>query len=470
MASFHDFDVPPPPRLPAHTREGSARTPQLVLGLDGAGKTQVCCTLAGEEHDGTRTMGMRAPAHVRLGKAAAVRLTDVGGSASFRPIWPEYLPDTHAIVFVVDGSSQARLHEARDALAAVVSRPTGSGKPLLVLVNERDAAAPVADVQAALRMEFLDAHARCRAFQPLRAPFLRAPGHLKLATAQPMPGLWHCSAQLFRAQMCRWQLARAAAGRSRAVRCRAQRTAGRTGACWRACGGCTAVCAPSSLLSTSASCAIRRDTAGRKRRSGRCGGRRRAPPERHGAPTRRCAPRGGCAVVRVCDRAACQQLAPRPARLASHQRVAVQRVNSQAGNSSDAARPIASGAEQSSADGACAATCVAASGAGHLDEAIGPQLTASTHGSARDGGGAHAAVTDGREQRSGLADHEGIHGSPGCGEHAAEGQGADASEQAPPARAEAAWPPRSKLPRVMPGRLRLALQKLVRLCTPRHEQ
>ncbi len=51
---------------------------------------------------------------------------DLGGQAGLRSIWDKYYADSHAVMFVVDATDEARLDEAKHALdTALASRCGG---------------------------------------------------------------------------------------------------------------------------------------------------------------------------------------------------------------------------------------------------------------------------------------------------------------------------------------------------------
>jgi GTPase SAR1 family protein len=124
---------------------------QLVIGLDNSGKSQVVSTLQGKEHDGRATMGFSTATFVDI-RDQVVQLNDVGGGPGIRSIWPEFLPEAHGVVFVVDSTDQQRLHEACDLLRTVMTLPTCRHKPVLMFANKQDLpdAASTADVHAAV--------------------------------------------------------------------------------------------------------------------------------------------------------------------------------------------------------------------------------------------------------------------------------------------------------------------------------
>jgi GTPase SAR1 family protein len=49
-----------------------------------------------------------------------IRFWDLGGSASFRSLWRDYLADATAIIYVVNGAQMDRLHETRKLFDDIV--------------------------------------------------------------------------------------------------------------------------------------------------------------------------------------------------------------------------------------------------------------------------------------------------------------------------------------------------------------
>lgn len=126
-----------------------------MVGLDDAGKTSICHVLQGKPSSTlvpSPTVGFNAPVEVTI-HGCSVVVYDVGGSKGIRAIWPEYLAEAHALVFVVDSAAPARFDDAADALESLVEHRYGAGKSVLVLANKADlaSAAPAADITDHLR-------------------------------------------------------------------------------------------------------------------------------------------------------------------------------------------------------------------------------------------------------------------------------------------------------------------------------
>ena len=68
-----------------------------------------------------------------------VTIYDLGGSKSFRGIWPKYYHEVHGFIFVVDSADQGRLAECSSVLRAMLDHHQVRGKPILLLANKADA-------------------------------------------------------------------------------------------------------------------------------------------------------------------------------------------------------------------------------------------------------------------------------------------------------------------------------------------
>lgn len=61
-----------------------------------------------------------------------LELYDVGGGRTIRGIWPNYLAECHALVYVVDASAPERAEECRSTLHALLRDHRVAGKPVLL--------------------------------------------------------------------------------------------------------------------------------------------------------------------------------------------------------------------------------------------------------------------------------------------------------------------------------------------------
>lgn len=142
------------------------RVVQLVVGLDGAGKTSLCLALQGCTHlsDPSPTIGFNAPCELIL-DGHPVTLYDVGGSKGIRGIWSEYLSEVHALIFVVDSAAAQRFAEAADALNELVTHKYGVAKSVLVLANKADMDGASSAASFAKRLEALQDTSPCASLE-----------------------------------------------------------------------------------------------------------------------------------------------------------------------------------------------------------------------------------------------------------------------------------------------------------------
>jgi len=67
-----------------------------------------------------------------------MKIWDVAGQPKFRSMWERYCHGVDAIVFVVDSVDHDKFNTARFELHQLLSQPTLTGVPLLVLGNKND--------------------------------------------------------------------------------------------------------------------------------------------------------------------------------------------------------------------------------------------------------------------------------------------------------------------------------------------
>ena len=85
----------------------------LMLGLDNAGKTCAAKSLVGESLDNVApTIGFSKVSTKY--KGFNVTIYDLGGSKSFRGIWPKYYHEVHGFIFIVDASDTERIEETAE--------------------------------------------------------------------------------------------------------------------------------------------------------------------------------------------------------------------------------------------------------------------------------------------------------------------------------------------------------------------
>ena len=132
----------------------------LMLGLDNAGKTCTAKMLVGEDLETVApTIGFSKVSTKY--KGFNVTIYDLGGSKSFRGIWPKYYHEVHGFIFVVDSADDQRLDETAEVFQCfvqlrlyynagffslillqvfqdILKDDKVKGKPILMLCNKAD--------------------------------------------------------------------------------------------------------------------------------------------------------------------------------------------------------------------------------------------------------------------------------------------------------------------------------------------
>lgn len=109
----------------------------VLLGLDAAGKTTILYKLnMGEVVHTVPTIGF----NVEIVKYKNIEFTcwDIGGQKKIRGLWHHYFDNTDAIIFVIDSNDPARIEEAKEELATVMTHGMMQDAALLVLANKQD--------------------------------------------------------------------------------------------------------------------------------------------------------------------------------------------------------------------------------------------------------------------------------------------------------------------------------------------
>lgn len=110
----------------------------LLLGLDNAGKTTLLHRLR------TGSILQFPPTerpHLETFQAEGVSFVgwDLGGHEAVRHLWEDYIPESSAIVFLIDAADQERFDEVRDELDALINtEELVDGVPIAVLLNKCD--------------------------------------------------------------------------------------------------------------------------------------------------------------------------------------------------------------------------------------------------------------------------------------------------------------------------------------------
>ncbi|GLE03628.1 hypothetical protein PINS_up012530 [Pythium insidiosum] len=132
----------------------------LILGLDAAGKTTLLYMLTlGECPVTIPTIGFNVETF-RYENLEFVAW-DIGGQHSIRPYWRCYLPNTDAVLFVVDSSDRERIQEARKVLHDLFLESELAGARLLVYANKQDLAGAMSadEIREALQPETITRNA-----------------------------------------------------------------------------------------------------------------------------------------------------------------------------------------------------------------------------------------------------------------------------------------------------------------------
>ncbi|KAL9251780.1 ADP-ribosylation factor-like protein [Drosera capensis] len=111
---------------------------ECFIGLQNAGKTSLVNVVAtgGYSEDMIPTVGFNMK-KVTKGNVT-IKLWDLGGQPRFRSMWERYCRAVSAIVYVVDAADHDNISISRSELHDLLSKPSLSGIPLLVLGNKID--------------------------------------------------------------------------------------------------------------------------------------------------------------------------------------------------------------------------------------------------------------------------------------------------------------------------------------------
>ncbi|PHU19657.1 ADP-ribosylation factor-like protein 8A [Capsicum chinense] len=109
-----------------------------LIGLQNAGKTSLVNVIAtgGYSEDMIPTVGFNMR-KVTKGNVT-IKLWDLGGQPRFRSMWERYCRAVSAIVYVVDAADHDNVSISRSEIHDLLSKPSLSGIPLLVLGNKID--------------------------------------------------------------------------------------------------------------------------------------------------------------------------------------------------------------------------------------------------------------------------------------------------------------------------------------------
>ncbi|XP_020584225.1 ADP-ribosylation factor-like protein 8b isoform X1 [Phalaenopsis equestris] len=109
-----------------------------LIGLQNAGKTSLVNVIAtgGYSEDMIPTVGFNMK-KVTKGNVT-IKLWDLGGQPRFRSMWERYCRAVSAIVYVVDAADHDNLSITKGELHDLLSKPSLTGIPLLLLGNKID--------------------------------------------------------------------------------------------------------------------------------------------------------------------------------------------------------------------------------------------------------------------------------------------------------------------------------------------
>ncbi|KAL3596789.1 hypothetical protein D5086_008426 [Populus alba] len=109
-----------------------------LVGLQNAGKTSLVNSIAtgGYSEDMIPTVGFNMR-KVTKGNVT-IKLWDLGGQRRFRTMWERYCRGVTAILYVVDAADRDSVPISRSELHDLLTKPSLSGIPLLVVGNKID--------------------------------------------------------------------------------------------------------------------------------------------------------------------------------------------------------------------------------------------------------------------------------------------------------------------------------------------
>lgn len=108
-----------------------------MLGLDGAGKTEVAHRICKTKRkDYLPTKGCEVY-EAQIGKYK-IKISELGGDATIRDIWRHYYLEAYGIIFVIDSSDIQNLNAARYLLQSLLSSPHLEGKCFLIIGSKQD--------------------------------------------------------------------------------------------------------------------------------------------------------------------------------------------------------------------------------------------------------------------------------------------------------------------------------------------
>ena len=116
---------------------GTREMPNLMVGLDAAGKTTILYKLKlGEVVNTIPTIGFNVET-VEY-KNISFNVWDVGGQDKIRLLWRHYYTNTQGLIYVVDSNDRERIEENREELHKMLAEEELRDAVLLVFANKQD--------------------------------------------------------------------------------------------------------------------------------------------------------------------------------------------------------------------------------------------------------------------------------------------------------------------------------------------
>ncbi|CAN0190209.1 unnamed protein product [Ascophyllum nodosum] len=137
----------------------------VLLGLDNSGKSTLLHRLSQGQVTALQPTERPHIDEFQLG-GVSFKAWDLGGHEAVRYLWFDFLSDSQAIVFMVDGADDQRLDEAHWELSELLSDASFYGVPVAVLYNKSDlpAAVPEEKLRGMLDIERLETRRPIKCF------------------------------------------------------------------------------------------------------------------------------------------------------------------------------------------------------------------------------------------------------------------------------------------------------------------
>mmetsp|Transcript_56936 Transcript_56936/g.123213 ORF Transcript_56936/g.123213 Transcript_56936/m.123213 type:complete len:202 (-) Transcript_56936:91-696(-) len=141
-----------------------------LLGLDGAGKTEVLQNfkLDFAEEKGAVVAGPTIGINITKihFRRRSFDLWDVSGAERVRRLWPHYCQGAGALIFVVDSSDITRIAEASEELHRILGIRELRNVPLLILANKQDKPGAMTPEELGMKLQLGNLRAREWLLQP----------------------------------------------------------------------------------------------------------------------------------------------------------------------------------------------------------------------------------------------------------------------------------------------------------------